>query len=261
MRTHSPECCNPACDFEGIVVIRQIFVLVLALAGCSESALALSCQGTEDRFFFRCEAAQQCKAQFRAREIQIAGGCTRRVLVEKVPADVQLAVQQQLDAPLATGAYEITLIHRYYSDPPVTAQELNHVFTEQSLRKPRMSVRVLAASSDLEALEGDWVRRERAQYLRMLGVWAIEGSMLLVFLVGAYATTRTFQKRLRDGGRSGLLRPVLLQIMFFAAALLSLALFGMPILIGLTAPLWVAVWLYEAGTLARRWLARRRAGV
>ena len=128
--------------------------LALGLLGLSVGAHALSCIGVDDRFFARCSGGN-CVVEFRARDIPALGACARRTIVESVPSDVaQVVVDRALKAPLA-GEYEITLVHRYYSDPPVSAEELTRAFAAHELKVPRTSVRSLTAGTNVQQLRDE----------------------------------------------------------------------------------------------------------
>lgn len=244
----------------GLSAVHRICAIALVVL-CSlapSSVRALSCYGLSDKFFFRCDA-QQCTSEFRAREVGAAGACARRLIVESVPAGVQSVVLQRLDRPLLVGIYEITLVHRYYGTPPVTATELANAFDEQQFRAPRLSVKELDDGTNLDQLRKEWVSQERWGLVRMIGWWTIELLVLGAALTIAFLTARTYRRRLIGVQPGPLLVPILVQGAVFLVALASIGSFALPALVGLVAPVVLTIWLSEAVAYVWWRVARKRA--
>ena len=156
-------------------------------------ACALSCPGVEDRFFARCSDGK-CEIAFRARDIRalgacvrrtvvepvaadiakvVLGACVRRTVVEPVAADIAKVVLDQFLAGALPGAYELTLVHRYYAEPPASASELQRAFAVEGQNAPRVIVKPLPEGADLAALHSDWSRRASNSHLKLLAYWVV----------------------------------------------------------------------------------------
>lgn len=146
--------------------------LALGFFALSASAWALSCFGVEDRFFARCSDGK-CEIAFRARDIRAPGACVRRTVVEPVAADVAKVVLDQFLAGALPGAYELTLVHRYYAEPPASASELQRAFAVEGQNAPRVIVKPLPEGADLAALHSDWSRRASNSHLKLLAYWVV----------------------------------------------------------------------------------------
>lgn len=236
----------------------RMFAIAVLLLCCfaPSSANALSCYGLSDKFFLRC-SSQQCTVKFRAREIGSLGACARRVTVESAPTDVQSALLQRLDHPMAVGIYEVTLVHRYYGTPPVTGSELVNAFNGDKFRAP-LTIKELDGATNLEQLEQGWVSQERWGFARMVAHWIVEISLLGACLAATYLSTRTYRRRLLGLQPGSLEKPIALQVAIFGLAIVSIGSFSLPALVGLVAPVLLVVWLYEAITYSWRRFGRRR---
>ncbi|MBI3100112.1 MAG: hypothetical protein HYY98_00930 [Burkholderiales bacterium] len=155
--------------------------LALGFFTLSASAYALSCPGVEDRFFVRCSDGK-CEIAFRARDIRAPGACVRRTVVEPVAADVVKVVLDQCLAGALPGAYELTLVHRYYAEPPASASELQRAFAVEGQNAPKVMVKPLSEGTDLAALHSEWSRRASNSHLKLLAHWivnlALSGAVL-----------------------------------------------------------------------------------
>ena len=237
-------------------VRRTLAELVAIGLWCvSLSAHALSCGGVVDRFFVQC-ANSHCSAAFRARDVTTPGACARRTVVEAVPADVAEVVLRRVSNELASGDYEITLLHRYYAELPVTAEELNRAFSALEHKAPRILVSRTAAGAGLDQLREDWTGRARRSVVELCAYWAIEFTLLAGGLYALYRTTTTFRQRLRDAPRRSVLGPVGLQVGLFVVAVLSLGAPTWPVLLGLVAPMVLGVFIFELGSYV--WARRRQ---
>lgn len=160
------------------------------------AANALSCSGVQDRFFVKC-IAQQCKVEFRAREISSLGACGRRVVVEAVPADIQSVLLSQTGELKLPGLYEVILVHRFYGEPPINASELAKAFKVPEFRSRRMTVKALSLDTNLDELHEQWGSRARKDFWAHIGRWGIELITLGALLFVTFRTASTFSKRLR----------------------------------------------------------------
>ena len=155
-------------------MLRTIrFLVAFSLAWLTTPAHALSCVGVSDRFYLQC-SQQRCQISFRARDVPALGGCGRRTVVEDSSADVAAVLLSHVSAQMFSGAYEITLIHRYYSDPPVSSEELARAFGAHELRAPQVSVQRLAPQANLTNLRNEWESRSRNSMLALVGYWTLE---------------------------------------------------------------------------------------
>ncbi len=226
------------------VIIRQTWFAVLAVLFLfPHTASALSCVGVNDRFFLKC-SEDRCEVSVRAREIPSFGACARRVVVESVAPDTQNVLLTRIGR-IKPGVYEVTLVHRFYSEPPVDASELAGAFNAPELRAPRLTVRDLASDTNFDALREQWETQSRKDDWALAGYWGIEISLLFVAFYVAYRTTSAYRKRLRTKMPRRFVGPVLLQLCVFAVGLLSLGSQTGPALVGLIAPVLLLVWLYE----------------
>lgn len=223
-----------------IMRLRKLAVLA-GLFLLPFSASALSCVGVNDRFFLKC-SEQQCEVSFRAREIPSYGACARRVVVEPVSPDTQKVLLTRI-GKVKPGLYEVTLVHRFYSEPPVNASDLASALNAHELRAPRLTVRDLAADTNLDALREQWESQTRKEFWALVGYWGIELLLLCAALYVTYKTTSTYRKRLRNAMHRQLFGPVLLQLCVFVVGVLSLGSPTWPALVGFIAPLLLLVWL------------------
>lgn len=226
-----------------LIMRPRMFAVLALLFLLPFSASALSCVGVNDRFFLKC-SEQQCEVSFRAREIPSYGACARRVVIESVPPDTQKVLLTRI-GEVRPGVYEVTLVHRFYSDPPVNASDLASAFNAQGLRAPRLKVQELASETNLVALRDQWESQSREDFWALVGYWVIELLLLCAALYVTYKTTSTYRRRLRNKMQRQLFRPVLLQLCVFVVGVLSLGSPTWPALVGFIAPLLVLVWLYE----------------
>lgn len=226
--------------------IRRVFAvsLLAGLAAVSVPAQALSCVGVSDRFFVNCPVGS-CQVVFRARDIAAPGACNRRTLVESVPPDVAVILLGRVSTQMASGEYEITLVHRYYGDPPVNGEELARAFGTHELRAPRLTIRQLTPGTNLEALREEWLGRARRSLIELVAYWAVELILLVAGLFGAYRTTVSFRARLLRQRAGSVAVPVAIQLGLFVLAVLSFGSFVAPVLVGLVAPVLLLIWLYE----------------
>jgi hypothetical protein len=149
---------------------------------------------------------------------------------------------------LASGDYEITLVHRYYADPPVNAEELKSAFSAHELKAPLVRVSRPASGASLDQLREDWTTRARWSVVRLFAYWAIEFAFLSGGLYTLYRTTFTFRQRLRAVPRGSFAGPIALQVGLFGVAVLCLGSFTWPALLGLVAPIILGVWIFELGS-------------
>lgn len=222
--------------------LRKIAVLV-AIFLLPFSASALSCVGVNDRFFLQC-SEQRCEVAFRAREIPSFGACARRVVVETISPDTKNVLLARI-GEIKPGAYEVALIHRFYSEPPVNASDLAEAFNAHEFRAPRLAVRELSMDTNFDALREQWESRSRRDSWVLAGNWGIEILFLCAAIYVTYRTTSTYRKRLRTAIDRRLFGPVLLQFFVFFVGLLSLGSPSWPALVGFITPLLPLVWLYE----------------
>lgn len=226
------------------VIMRQTWFAILAvLILFPHTASALSCYGVNDRFFLKC-SEDRCEVSFRAREIPSFGACARRVVVEAVAPDTQDVLLTRIGR-VKSGLYEVTLVHRFYSKPPVNASELQGAFNVHELRAPRLTVRELASDTNFDALREQWESQSRKDGWALAGYWGIELLLLFVALYVTYRTTSAYRKRFRTKMSRRFIGPVLLQFCVFIVGLLSLSSQTGPALVGLIAPVLLLVWLYE----------------
>lgn len=226
------------------VITRLRWFAILAVLFLSPlTASALSCVGVNDRFFLKC-SEDRCDVSFRAREIPSFGACARRVVVESVAPDTQNVLLTRIGR-VKPGVYEATLVHRFYSEPPVTASELAGAFNAHELRAPRLTVHDLASDTNLDALREQWESQSRKDDWALAGYWGIELLLLFVALYVTYRTTSAYRNRLRTTMHRRFIGPVLLQFCVFFVGLLSLGSQTGPALVGLIAPVLLLVWLYE----------------
>lgn len=227
------------------VFIRLTRVALLGLLlflPCSASAL--SCHGTSDKFFLKC-SDQKCEVSFRAREIHSLGACARRFVVEPVPTDTESVILSRIGEVKRPGIYEVTLIHRFYGEPPVSASDLLKSFGAEKFRVPRLTMQDLAADTNLDELREQWVSRSLKEAWSTAGFWGLELLLLCTALFVTYRTTSTYRTRLRSTPRGRLIGPVLLQLCVFAVGVFSLGSQTGLVLVGLVAPLVLVILLYE----------------
>ncbi len=231
--------------------------LGLGLLVLSGSSHALSCIGVDDRFFAQCSNGS-CEMVFRARDIPAPGACARRTVVESVPTDAARVVLERVasNALSGEGEYEVTLVHRYYSDPPVSAEELKRAFASHELKAPRVAVKALPVGTNLEKMRDEWSQRARNSLIGLLAYWAFELVLLGAALYTVYRATAAYRRRLQGVSPGPLAGPVALQIAVFVLAMVCLGSFTGPVLIGLAAPAVLAVWVYELGVYG--WSRYRR---
>lgn len=240
-----------------LIMRRRMFAVLAVLFLWPFSASALSCAGVNDRFFLKC-SEQQCGVSFRAREIPSYGACARRVVVEPVSPDTQKVLLTRI-GEVKPGVYEATLVHRFYSEPPVNASELASAFSAHELRAPRLEVQGLASETNLGALREQWESQSQKDFWALVGYWGIELVLLCAALYVTYKTASTYRKRLRNAMHRQLFGPVLLQLCVFAVGVLSLGSPTWPALIGFIAPLLLLVWLYELVAYLLQRFVRRPA--
>ncbi|KQO35219.1 hypothetical protein ASF19_05980 [Acidovorax sp. Leaf84] len=166
---------------------------------------------------------------------------------------------QHLDRPLRAGTYEITLVHRYYGSPPVTATELADAFDAQQFMALRLLVKELDDGTNLDQLRKEWVSQERWTLARMIGWWILELLVLGAALKTAFLTTRAYRRRLTGVQPGRLLAPILAQVAVFIVALASIDSFALPALVGLVGPVVLAIWLYEAAAYVWWQVTQKRA--
>lgn len=228
----------------------QVFIrlrraaLLFLLAFLSFSASALSCHGVRDKFFLKC-SDQKCEVSFRAREIHSLGACARRFVVEPVPTDTEGVILNRIGEVKRPGNYEVTLVHRFYGEPPVSASDLLQSFGAEELRVPRLTVQDLAPDTNLDELREQWVSRSLKEAWSLAGFWGIELLLLCAALFVTYRATSTYRTRLSSTPRKSLIGPVLLQLCIFAVGMFSLGSQTWLVLVGLVAPLVLVVLLYE----------------
>lgn len=240
-----------------LILLKQLALLgLLVLLPCTASAL--SCYGVSDKFFLKC-SAEACETSFRAREIHRFGACTRRFVVEPVPVDTQSVILARIGEVKRPGVYEVTLVHRFYGEPPVNASDLSKAFNAEEFRAPRLTVQDLAPDTNLNELREQWVSRSVKESWALAGYWGIELLLLCAALFITYRTTSTYRKRLRNATHGRLIGPVLLQFCVFAFAVLSLGSPTWPVLVGLTAPLMLIILLYELALYLLQRFMRRTA--
>lgn len=239
------------------VRLRQLAVLALLFL-LPFSASALSCVGVNDRFFLKC-SEDRCEASFRAREIPSLGACARRVVVEPIAPDTQNVILSRMGKVKHPGVYEVTLVHRFYGEPPVSASDLAEAFNAHELRAPRLTIRDIASDTNLDALRDQWVSQSRKDSWALAGYWGIELTLLCAALFVTYRTTSTYRRRLRTATHKRLIGPLLLQLCVFAVGLSSLGSPTGPALVGFIAPLLLLVWLYELVAYLLQRFVRRPA--
>jgi hypothetical protein len=229
-------------------IIRATAAVLFAagLWGLSVPAHSLSCMGFEDRFFMQCSNGS-CTTKFRARDIPAPGACARRIVVEDVHADVAEVLLHRLSNELGSGIYEVTLVHRYYADPPVSAQELSQAFAADQFRAPRVHVGQPAVGSSLDQLREDWVRRAWWSLWALFTHWAFEFALVAGGMYVLYRTTAIFLQRLRLARPASLAGPIALQAGFFALTILCLGFIAGPVLPGMMVLVIPPLWVYELG--------------
>ncbi|MGE3347489.1 MAG: hypothetical protein AB7I35_08645 [Ramlibacter sp.] len=168
-------------------------------------------------------------------------------MVEAVPAEVADVVLRQVSNELASGNYEITLVHRYYAEPPVNAVELDRAFHAHGLKVPRVRVDRPASGASLDQLREDWTGRARWSVVELVAYWAIELALLVGGLYALYRSSSTFRQRLREAPRRSFAGPIAVQVGLFSVAVLSLGSPTWPVLLGLIAPVTLGVWAFELG--------------
>lgn len=234
---------------------RRVVAVILALAlWClSLSAHALSCTGVDDRFFVQCSDGR-CNVSFRARDVPAPGACARRTVVESVPVEVAELVLRRVSTELVSGDYEVTLEHRYYAAPPVSAEELNRAFGQHELKAPRVRVS-RTSGANVDQLRADWAERSRRSVIGLFAYWATEVALLVGALYALYRTISAFRRRLQEVPRRSFVGPLLLQLGLLALAILSLGSPTWPVLLALVAPVILVVWVCELG--AYTWVRYR----
>jgi hypothetical protein len=223
--------------------LRQLALLGL-LTLLPFTASALSCYGINDKFFLKC-SAEACEVSFRAREIHRFGACARRFVVESVPADTQSVILKRIGEVKRPGVYEVTVVHRFYGEPPVNASDLSKAFNAEEFRVPRLTVQDLAPDTNLSELREQWASRSLKESWTLAGYWGIELLLLCVALFVSYRTITAYRKRLRNATHGRLIGPVLLQLCIVVIGVLSLGSPTWPMLVGLIAPLMLIILLYE----------------
>lgn len=236
------ELTNKRCAVRGVGSVYLAFGLLVL----SASAHALSCIGVDDRFFAQCSNGN-CEMVFRARDIPAPGACARRTVVVPVTSDTARAVLERASLNAPSGTYEVTLVHRYYSDPPVSAEELNQAFASHELKAPQVTVKALPTGTSLEQMRDEWSQRALNSLIGWLAYWAFELVLLGAALYTAFRATTAYRRRLQGVNPGPLTSPVALQIAVFGLAVACLGSFTGPVLIGLAAPAVVAVWVYQLG--------------
>lgn len=166
-------------------------------------------------------------------------------MVEPVPLDATSVLLKRVSNEVSSGEYEVTLVHRYYGEPPVTAEELGRAIGAHELKAPRVTVRQLAAGTNLEALQDEWRSRSNRAMMELVAYWAIELVALAAGLVGLYRTTVAYRRGLRRVVSGSVAGPLALQFVLFVVAVLCLGSPTWPILVGVVAPVVVVVWVYE----------------
>lgn len=239
------------------VRLRQLalFGLILFLPF---TASALSCYGVSDKFFLKC-SEHKCEVSFRAREVHRLGACARRFVVEPVPADTQSVILARIGEVKRPGIYEVTLVHRFYGEPPVNAPDLSMAFNAEKFRAPRLTVQGLALDTNLDELREQWISRSSKESLALAGSWGIELLVLCTALFVTYRTTSIFHTRLRNATHERLIGPVLLQISVFSLGVLSMGSLTGPVLVGLIAPLILVILLYELASYSLQLFRRKTA--
>ncbi len=223
--------------------LRRAALLGL-LVFLSFAANALSCYGVSDKFFLKC-SDQKCEVSFRAREIHSLGACARRFVVEPVPTDTEGVILSRIGEVKRPGIYEVTLVHRFYGEPPVSASDLLKSFGAEEFRVPRLTVQDLAPDTNLDELREQWVSRSLKEAWSLAGFWGIELLLFCAALFVTYRTTSIYRTRLRSTPRGRLIGPVLLQLCVFAVGVFSLGSQTWLVLVGLVAPLVLVILLYE----------------
>ncbi|PWF47600.1 hypothetical protein [Massilia glaciei] len=150
----------------------------------------------------------------------------------------------------------MTLVHRYYSDPPVSAVELTRAFASHELSPPRLTIKPLVPGVSLEQLRKDWSGRARSSVIELVAYYAFEFILLAAGLYALYRTAAAYRRRLLSVSQEPLAGPIALQIAVFAFAVACLGSFSGPVFFGLLAPVVLVVWGYE---LAVYGLARYRS--
>ena len=212
----------------------------------SVAANALSCYPINDKFFLNC-TTQKCEVVFRAREMHSFGPCARRLVVEEVPTDTESVILSKVGELKRPGIYEVTVVHRFYGQAPESAQQLSDSFHTDTFRMPRLTVKSLDGTTNLDVLHEQLERQSSIEYWKNIGYWAVELLILCVGIFITYWTTSLFRRRLRNPIYGRKIGPVLVQILAFAISMLAL---GLPIylgLVGLLAPVLLIVLLYEGG--------------
>lgn len=232
--------------------------LVAACVSCTlvatESAHALSCVGIDDRFFTTC-ASGQCSVAFRARDVPAPGACARRTVVEAVPTALAEVLLSRVSKELMSGDYEITLTHRYYAEPPVSAQELKQALDAPELRALSVRLAPLPADTGMTQLREEWTNKAHRSLADVIVYWAIELALAVAALYLLYRTMSTYRQRLRRTSPTTLRGPLAVQSGLFLVGCLSLVSPTWPALLGLVAPLVLLAWAFEIGTYV--WARRR----
>ena len=229
-------------------------VFAAGLWSLSVPAHALSCVGVDDRFFVQCSNGS-CAVKFRARDIPAPGACERRTVVEAVPVDVAEVLLRRVSNELGSGDYEVTLVHRYYADPPVNAEELTRALAAHELKAPRVRISRLSAGSSPDQLREDWTGQARWSLFRLFAYWTFELALLIGGLYVLYRTTSIFRQRLKLVRRVSLAGPIAFQVGLFVLAIFGLGSMSGPFLWSLVAPVILVIWLFEIG--AYFWMRHR----
>lgn len=226
------------------VIDRLRQLVVFAALFFPFAASALSCVDLNDKFLVKC-SEHRCEASFRAREIPSFGACARRVVVEPVPVDTQDVILNQMGEAKRDGVYEVTIVHRFYSEPLVNASDLALAFIAHELKAPHLKVKTLASDTNLSVLREQWVARSRWDLLAVSAHWGVELLILCFAISVTYRTISAFHQRLRSASHARLRGLVLVQLGIFLIGFLSLGTPTSLVLVGLMAPAMLLVWLYE----------------
>lgn len=249
---------NRRCSISGAILF--LFLLVF-----SDYANALSCFGLSDHFLLNCRDGT-CKGAFRAKEVHGAGACGRRIVVESAPEDlfqvITRQVKQQQVARL-DGLIQVTVIHRFYGDPPSSAEDLARAFAGKDLRAPRIQVQKIDNNKSVPELKAAWEHRARKVLVSTVIYRSIDWGLLAGGLILLFKTIATYRRNLItyfDGKRenAGVARPLIIQtILFVVSSFFLIMLWDFP-LIALTAPLLLLVWIFEASISVVYWLKSSR---
>ena len=231
-------------------------VLIGCLSLCPIPAYSLSCTGLNDYFFVSC-AAGSCKAEFRVREVHRVGACGRSFVVEEIPEGSIAVLMNQLDrnktpSEPMNGLFQVSLLHRFYSHLPSSADELALAFKADHYRAPTFQLQKIEGDTNVQKIRQKWQSEADKGLFSTVVHWVLDIGGFLAALALAFKTTALYRRRVlayfaRTESRLNITTLLSLQVVLFIAGAMTMGSMSMLdfVLIIFIVPILIVIWIYE----------------